>query len=334
MAMEQHPVPQNISSYEFRLVGDMTLKQFLQLAGGVVLAVIIYRLPVPGIIKYPFVVMVVIVGVVMAFVPVNNRPFSQWLSAFFKAIYSPTEYYWEPEAKPAIAAAPAVANTTAGVTGPAVVVPSFTSYIKSAVAPKTPATETVSENPLTGTLTVESISQFSAPSIAPQTVFTSPPKEETAAPAAAKVTAPPPAPVPATPTPSPEFNRVAPPPGPLPTTAAPVVPQAPGPIAAPASAITTSSLPTPTQANILSGLVTDFTGQAITGSTIEIVDQASGIPARALRTNRLGQFQIAIPLPPGTYAINCEKENYNFAPVSVQITHGIVQPIIISAKAV
>ena len=35
--METHPVPQNISSYEFRLVGDMTLKQFLYLAGGILL---------------------------------------------------------------------------------------------------------------------------------------------------------------------------------------------------------------------------------------------------------------------------------------------------------
>jgi len=31
--MEQHPIPQQISSYEFKLVGEMTLKQFLKAAG-------------------------------------------------------------------------------------------------------------------------------------------------------------------------------------------------------------------------------------------------------------------------------------------------------------
>ena len=39
--MEQHPIPQQISSYEFKLVGEMTLKQFLKAAGGVVLALLI-----------------------------------------------------------------------------------------------------------------------------------------------------------------------------------------------------------------------------------------------------------------------------------------------------
>ncbi|KKR52786.1 MAG: hypothetical protein UT88_C0021G0001, partial [Candidatus Woesebacteria bacterium GW2011_GWD2_40_19] len=38
--MEQHPIPQNISSYQFRLVGDMTLKQFFQLAGGFLVGLI------------------------------------------------------------------------------------------------------------------------------------------------------------------------------------------------------------------------------------------------------------------------------------------------------
>ena len=36
--MEQHAIPQQISNYEFKLVGDMTLKQFLKAAAGIVLA--------------------------------------------------------------------------------------------------------------------------------------------------------------------------------------------------------------------------------------------------------------------------------------------------------
>ena len=33
--MEQHPIPQQISSYQFKLVGDMALAQFGKTAGGV-----------------------------------------------------------------------------------------------------------------------------------------------------------------------------------------------------------------------------------------------------------------------------------------------------------
>ena len=39
--MEQHPIPQQISSYEFKLIGDMTLKQFLKAAIGIILAIAI-----------------------------------------------------------------------------------------------------------------------------------------------------------------------------------------------------------------------------------------------------------------------------------------------------
>src|SRR3989344_2932161 len=90
--MREHPVPQQISSYEFRLVGDMTIKQFFQVAGGVVVSLIIYALPLPGFLKWPFVVFFAAFGAALAFLPINERPLSAWVFAFFKAIYSPTHY--------------------------------------------------------------------------------------------------------------------------------------------------------------------------------------------------------------------------------------------------
>ena len=45
---ESHPIPQQISSYQFRLVGDMTLKQFFQLArGGLDVASFLFHGPAP-----------------------------------------------------------------------------------------------------------------------------------------------------------------------------------------------------------------------------------------------------------------------------------------------
>src|SRR3989344_3593531 len=94
---EQHPVPQQISSYQFRLVGDMTLKQFFQLAAGAVIALIIYSLPLPGIVRWPLVAISAVSGAAFAFLPLQDRPLEQWLAAFFRAIYSPTLFVWKKE---------------------------------------------------------------------------------------------------------------------------------------------------------------------------------------------------------------------------------------------
>ena len=93
--MEQHAVPQNIASYEFKLVGDMTLKQFLELAGGVIVGLVFWSLPLPTIVRGFLVFFSVLFGILMAFVPINGRPFGQWVLAFFRAIYAPTQYYWK-----------------------------------------------------------------------------------------------------------------------------------------------------------------------------------------------------------------------------------------------
>lgn len=93
--MREHAVPQNVTSYEFHLIGNMTLKQFLELAAGIVLAVIIYKTNLPDLIKIPIAIVVAGVGAMIAFVPFEGRPLDQWFIAFVKAIYKPTEYYWK-----------------------------------------------------------------------------------------------------------------------------------------------------------------------------------------------------------------------------------------------
>jgi len=95
MPTEQHPIPQDVSGYRFRLVGDMTLKQFIQLASGIVLAFIFWKLPLPFFFKLPLVAVSAGLGIGMAFVPIEGRPLDQWLVAFFKSIYSPTIYTWQ-----------------------------------------------------------------------------------------------------------------------------------------------------------------------------------------------------------------------------------------------
>ncbi|OGD71833.1 hypothetical protein A3A84_00685 [Candidatus Collierbacteria bacterium RIFCSPLOWO2_01_FULL_50_23] len=118
MAIEQHPIPQDVAGYKFRLIGEMTVKQFIWLAGGIILGLITFSLPLPFFFKYPLTGIFVALGAGIAFLPVEGRPMDKWLIAFIKSVYSPTEYTWQKSE--GVQGQPSV--TTAKIT-PHVVVP-------------------------------------------------------------------------------------------------------------------------------------------------------------------------------------------------------------------
>lgn len=93
--MEQHPIPQQITSYEFKLVGEMTLKQFGKAAAGIILALIIHASPLVFFIKWPLIFIFAAGGLALAFVPYEDRPLETWATAFIKSIYSPTIYFYK-----------------------------------------------------------------------------------------------------------------------------------------------------------------------------------------------------------------------------------------------
>lgn len=93
--MEQHPIPQQISSYEFKLVGEMTLKQFAKAAGGIIIALIINATPLVFFIKWPLMFLFGAGGLALAFVPFQDRPLEVWLQAFIKSIYAPTIFLYK-----------------------------------------------------------------------------------------------------------------------------------------------------------------------------------------------------------------------------------------------
>jgi hypothetical protein len=95
--MEQHPVPQDIKSFKFKLIGDMTIRQFAFLAGGGVIAYIFFISPLTPLLKWPFLLSSAFFGIACAFLPVNERPLDSWIVAFFKAIFSPTQRIWQKE---------------------------------------------------------------------------------------------------------------------------------------------------------------------------------------------------------------------------------------------
>jgi hypothetical protein len=92
--MENHPIPQDITGFEFKLIGDMTIKQFAYVAGGVVSAFVTYISPLPDLIKIPLALIFVGIGAAFAFLPIEGRPMDLMFKNFFKAVFSPTQYVY------------------------------------------------------------------------------------------------------------------------------------------------------------------------------------------------------------------------------------------------
>ncbi len=308
MAIQQHPLPQDISSYRFRLIGDMTIKQFGMLAGGIIGAIIIYSSPIPFFFKYPLAFVALAIGIGSAFVPIQGRPLDQWIIAFIKSIYSPTQYVWRQSADKDDAQTLIVKPTTVqeqiktqyptlqvNQNPPAPSAPP----INQAAAPETPKEETIS-TPTTPTSPKEE-----APVVS-KTKTT--PIEEPSQPNT-------------TPTPPPQSDTS---PSPAPT------PQ-PQPQATQAAPTTTLPIPfTPTTPNTLVGLTLTPDGKILDNVLVEVLSQ--GLTIRATKSNRLGQFMFARPLENGLYQLSADKEGFKFTAYSLELKGDIVRPLKIQAE--
>lgn len=85
-------------------------------------------------------------------------------------------------------------------------------------------------------------------------------------------------------------------------------------------------IPLTSNPNVLSGMVTDSIGTPLEGAVL-VVRDAGGIPIRALKTNKLGQFLSATPLSDGNYTIEIESEKASFVPTSISLKGEILAPL-------
>jgi hypothetical protein len=93
--MENHPIPQDVTGFKFKLIGSVTLKQFLYILGGGILAAICFILPISGFIKLPFAIFFGGIGVAVAFIPIEGRPMDVMLKNFLKALPSENQYIFK-----------------------------------------------------------------------------------------------------------------------------------------------------------------------------------------------------------------------------------------------
>lgn len=102
--MEQHPIPQDVTGFQFKLIGAMTVKQFGFVAAGAILAVISWYAPVQGffwnfLAKGIFLPVCGLSGIIIAFVPIEGRPIDIMAVNFFYALTSPNQYIYKKKGK-------------------------------------------------------------------------------------------------------------------------------------------------------------------------------------------------------------------------------------------
>ncbi len=93
--MENHPIPQDVTGFQFKLIGNMTVKQFAYLTTGVVLGWIFLQFPVSIFIKLPFSVFFAAFGIGLAFFPIGGRPMDTMIGNFIKSLFRPTQFIYE-----------------------------------------------------------------------------------------------------------------------------------------------------------------------------------------------------------------------------------------------
>jgi hypothetical protein len=99
--MEQHAIPRQITNFEFKLIGFLTIKQFIYLLISIPTGILIfYIFPVP-ILNFLLGIVVIGVGVAFAFIPINDRPMEVWVRNLIKRLSSPTQYFFKKQ-NPAI----------------------------------------------------------------------------------------------------------------------------------------------------------------------------------------------------------------------------------------
>lgn len=354
--MQQHPVPQAITAYKFRLVGDMTLKQFLELAFGIIIAWVIFSSKINFFFKWTLGPLFGLLGFSLAFVPVEDRPLDQWIINFFKAVFLPTQFIFKSQVK-AIdifsSTPPLPLETNKISANPA----QLEEYLSS--LPATPATafdqaehkyldhifnlfgalgikqptlaiqsdHPQPTNPYKSNLKGVRVRKLFSPQVCllpHATLFQTPPEPKQAV--MPIVTKP--------------ASIVKPKPQPLAEKPAPIV--KPKPLVLPAKPKAQTVSPTfasgvvmphsPEKPNLIAGITLDKTGKILPGVILEIRDK-QGLPVRALRSNKLGQFFIATPLSDGIYQIQAEQADQKFAIIKLEAKSEIIPPLKIQAIA-
>lgn len=92
--MNEHPVPRQITSFEFKLIGFLTLRQFGYVILFAAISFLCYFItPVPYL-NFAMAAIPAIIGIFVVFVPYNDRPIDVWIKNFVRKMFWPSQYYY------------------------------------------------------------------------------------------------------------------------------------------------------------------------------------------------------------------------------------------------
>lgn len=361
--MESHSIPQNVTSFEFHLVGDMTLKQFGYLAAGLSIAYLsfMFIFPYSKVFAIPIITTSSLIGAAFAFLPIQDRPLDHWLFAFIKAVFSSTKASWKPtgfKGKPNLAD-PIFRNRLQLYILQESQIPTVTPPPSQPLPPPPPQINQSQQQPPQTVIppqpqptplpqnlpsdeqlrtTVELAKQAQLIQVKiieaekhinqlkdavasvkiDQPIYTNQLQETSrllqnlinrAQMLQAQIT----------PVATPQVEQI------IVKVRKPMIKVVEPPKQTNTQLLLTS-LP-----NVINGVITDTAGNYLEGVVVVIHNQ-DGLPVRASKTNKLGQFTGATPLPSGTYTITLEKENLEFDVLQIELKGEVLAQLPIQTK--
>lgn len=385
---QAHPIPQNVTNFEFHLVGDMTLKQFAYLSAGVGFAFLVFTTLSTSqpIIAWPIIVISSLLGAAFAFLPIQERPLDHWVGAFFKAIFKPTSlkfsskiinaqdplfnrrlshylktYKYVQAKKHAVLGnpnlLPTAMSTPIKTEPPSQKKQNFiekfkagqTSFVPLATTGPLPQPKEKREEKIVKTQSQVQTQQniLPVPQDLKKTIDLAKEAQKTQSEIVKIENS------------LAQIKQQAAQPGVDPKSyienfedlltqlqklnekasqtareLAEVSQEIPKNVSPAISIVKAKSIPTlklTSFPNVISGIVTDSLGNYIEGAIVVAHDK-QGLPVRALKSNKLGQFVAATPLPNGDYSISVEKDDLVFDKVSIELKNDVLPPILVAAK--
>jgi hypothetical protein len=325
--MDNHPIPQDVTGFQFKLIGDMTVKQFAYLATGIVLAVVLFQIPVNILIKFPFCAFFAILGIALAYFPVSGRPMDMMIGNYIKALIKPTVFIYDKTGSQTYPSdkTPAMTRDSGNLPSGISLFPKdkLKAYLENLDAKPKNKVDEIEDNFLTSVSNLakddsayqppvvpeinnqQPVPQPSVPVInndpPPQTITVTTPISPIIPSPKAEAPQPPVIPMeqiaPDKPTPTPEVNKAA-------------------------------TISAPTSPNLIIGVTKDARGNTLSNILVEIKDKDNN-PVRAFKTNEVGRFASATPLMNGTYTIDFEdpKAQNKFEKIIINVVGQIIPPI-------
>lgn len=384
--MDNHPIPQDVTGFKFKLIGSVTVKQFLYIMAGGILAVVTYMLPIPFAIRLPLCFLFGGTGAALAFLPIDGRPMDVMMKNFLKALPAENQYIFKKQgadvliteffSPPTFASVKVEEEKTTNQNSleskrallfgelkknyrpddrEQAMLTNINQYLHETTQySSSPSVKNLDSAPTA----IVTPTQIVAPSAIPQVnitdairvvtpTFVPPPNDTPVNKPSPQIQLVEQLPMPvAPPSPvaapqQPYVAREAPIPIPLENTPLQTVPVAPTSLQSVApneSSAVTSVAPEatlkagfpqlPDIPNVVLGIIKDPRGKIIPNILVEIMD-LQGIPVRAFKTNALGQFAAATPLPNGEYNVLLEdpRKMNEFEQIHIILEGKIFEPL-------